>query len=309
VNSEKWAALMAEREAQMAERERRMEEREKRMESAESAERVAAAGGAGDTGGAAATGDVSGPGADEGMAYADGADGVDADDTTMADADDTTVADTDDTAAAGADNGAGAGALKDWKIDGLDMDKCLERFADDEETVLLVLRSYATNTRPLLEQARAVTQDGLPAYAIVVHGIKGSSRGICAEQVGAAAEALEHAAKAGNFEFVKRNNAAFIETAERLIGDLDIQLKAADDANQKPERETPDKLVLDRLKDACGDYDMDGVDTAMSELECFSYTAADARELIEWLRTAVARMDFGEIAERLSPGPAEQVSA
>ncbi|MDR3120487.1 MAG: response regulator, partial [Clostridiales bacterium] len=211
-------------------------------------------------------------------------------------------------AAVAANGGESAGAFADWKIDGLDMDKCLERFGGDVESVLLVLRSYATNTRPDLEKARAVTQEKLSDYAVTVHGIKGSSRGICAEPVGAAAEALEHAAKAGNFEFVSQNNAAFIAAAERLIGDLNIKLKAVDDTNQKPEREAPDRLVLDRLKDACVSYDMDGVDTMLSELECFSYTAADARELVEWLRASVDRMEFREIAERLSSGAAEQAA-
>jgi hypothetical protein len=74
-------------------------------------------------------------------------------------------------------------------VAGLDMLKGLERFGG-RESYLGILRSFAENTRPLLESMQGVTPDTLPAYTVTVHGIKGAARGICAIEVGDRAEAL-----------------------------------------------------------------------------------------------------------------------
>ena len=111
-----------------------------------------------------------------------------------------------------------------FHIDGLDLGKGVERFSGDEESYRQVLRSYAANTRSLLESVKNVTQDSLAEYAITVHGIKGSSRGIHADLAGDKAEALEQASKAGDFGFVSDNNREFADIVERLLSDLDNML-------------------------------------------------------------------------------------
>ncbi|MDR0842011.1 MAG: response regulator, partial [Acidobacteriota bacterium] len=86
---------------------------------------------------------------------------------------------------------------EDFHVAALDMDQGLKRFGGDEDVYFDVLKSYVLNTPPLLDQMRGLTEDNLPSYAIVVHGIKSSSRSIGAEGIGTLAEKLEHAAKAG----------------------------------------------------------------------------------------------------------------
>ncbi len=81
-------------------------------------------------------------------------------------------------------------------IAGLDAAKGLERFGD-EKSYTHILRSYAVNVKPLLQSLRTVTRESLAGYAVTVHGLKGSSRNIFALPLGAKAEALEHAARAG----------------------------------------------------------------------------------------------------------------
>jgi signal transduction histidine kinase/FixJ family two-component response regulator/HPt (histidine-containing phosphotransfer) domain-containing protein len=122
------------------------------------------------------------------------------------------------------------------KVRGIDMEKCLGRFGGDMEILLQVLRSYAANTGSLLDQVRggAEGEKALTDYAVVVHGIKGSSRGICAEAVADLAEALEHAAKAGDSLFVQMNNEHFIQAAETLLEGLREALGEADRENPKP---------------------------------------------------------------------------
>jgi hypothetical protein len=61
-------------------------------------------------------------------------------------------------------------------------------------------------------------------YAIVVHGIKGASYGICAQETGDAARVLELAAKAGNLEAVKGGHPAFEKMVEVLLDDINKAL-------------------------------------------------------------------------------------
>ncbi|MDR3304743.1 MAG: response regulator [Clostridiales Family XIII bacterium] len=191
------------------------------------------------------------------------------------------------------------GPFDGYSVDGVDLPKALARFGGDTEALREVLRSYAVNTPPLLAEMRVrdMPKAGLADYAVRAHGIKGSSRGICAERVGALAEALEHAAKAGELGFVSDNNDAFILSAGKLIEDLLLLLEKSDKAHPKPKRDIPDAALLGKLRASCADYDMDGIDEAMKELERFDYAAQT--DLIRWLRARIDEMDFQEIFDRL----------
>jgi len=180
------------------------------------------------------------------------------------------------------------------QVEGADLQKGFERFGHDLESFLEVLRSYAANTRPLIEAARKV--DDLAAYAIVVHGIKGSSRGIGADLAGDQAEDLEKAAKEGDLSFVAAHNAAFIETVEKLVGDLENLVPGL--TLWKPKKDKPDSRELERLLAACKAYDMDAVDAALAELEGFEYETDEG--LVAWLRENVDQMNFTQIKEKLS---------
>ena len=184
-------------------------------------------------------------------------------------------------------------------IPGLLMHKGLERFSGDEEAYFQVLRSYATNSLPLLESIRNVNGENLGDYAIVVHGLKGSSRGIGADIVGALAEALEKAAKAGDADFVLTNNAAFIDAVDMLIGGLEKLLRQKSLASSRPKQDKPDTEILSRLLTACDKYDMDGVDAAMTEIEMTDYEADG--ELTNWLRENVEQMNLTQIKEKILP--------
>ena len=108
----------------------------------------------------------------------------------------------------------------DMTVPGLDLEECLERLGGDEEVLRDILDSYVLTTPIMLKKICAVTRENLSGYAVTVHGIKGSSRNICAETVGRLAEALEHAAKADDFAFVEANNSAFIQAVEEQIAQI-----------------------------------------------------------------------------------------
>jgi len=182
------------------------------------------------------------------------------------------------------------------RISGLDMNKGLERFGS-EESYLEVLRSYAANTPPLLKTAKEVNENNLADYAIAVHGIKGSSRGICADIAASVAEALEKAAKVENFDFVNANNMAFVKTIENLVEQIEDMLDEIAKHNPKPKKDKPEKELLLKLLSACENYDIDEIDTAITEIKSFEYV--NDNELVAWLRENVDQMNYAQIVEKL----------
>jgi CheY-like chemotaxis protein len=183
-------------------------------------------------------------------------------------------------------------------ISGINVEKGLRRFNNDRESYMRVLRSFIVDTPPLLEILKQSNFDNLENYAVTVHGIKGSSRGIGADEIGDKAEALEKAARAGEHDFIRKYNSAFIEETAKLISDLEIMLGKIEGENPKQKKEKPDSETLRRLLSACEKYQMDEADAAMLELESYQYESGG--ELVEWLRLNVAQMNSQKIIEKLS---------
>ncbi len=180
-------------------------------------------------------------------------------------------------------------------IEGLDMGGVLRRFGGDEGLLMKVLRSYSAGTRRLLRDLGEYLERGnLADYAIAVHGIKGSSYGICARELGLMAETLEKAAAAGNLATIRAGHEAFEKAAEKLLGALDKDLDAIEAAADKPPaREGPAPELLLELSEAARAFDMDRVDAAMTKLEGFRYESGG--DLVAWLRERVDCMAFEEL--------------
>ncbi len=193
-----------------------------------------------------------------------------------------------------------AGLLAGIRISGTDLTRALERFGGDEAVLIDVLCSYAGNTWPLVGSLRDYLAAGnLADYAIVVHGIKGSSYGIFARETGRMAETLEMAANAGDKEAVASSHAAFEENLLGLLDAIETALAQIDARVGKPITGKPDMALLTQLRDACKAFDMDRVDAALEKLEAFRYESGG--KLVAWLREKVSEMAFEEIAA-LAPG-------
>jgi CheY-like chemotaxis protein len=191
-----------------------------------------------------------------------------------------------------------AGGIKTKEVAGLDIGRGLERYGGDEAVYLKVLHSYATSTRVLLEEVKSVGEENLHDYRIKVHGIKGSSLDLFAEQVGEAARALEQAAKDGDMSYINENNPPFCGELERLLDTLDALFVQLNEENPKPVKDKPDDELLAKLLEACKAFDMDGVDAAMEEIEKYSYQNDDG--LVSFLIDKADMMNFGEIVKKLS---------
>ena len=180
-------------------------------------------------------------------------------------------------------------------IDGVNTTAGLKRFGDDVETYIKILQSYATNTPPLLDSMMEHLKAGnLADYAIAVHGVKGSSFGICAIHAGRDAECLEMLAKEGKIEKVSAENSAFMEYMEKLLRSINGALSRYGAENRKPVAAAPDRALLRELFEACSKYDVGKVDKVMAQLESFEYE--NAAELVTWLRTHIYDMNFEEIS-------------
>jgi signal transduction histidine kinase/DNA-binding response OmpR family regulator/HPt (histidine-containing phosphotransfer) domain-containing protein len=193
------------------------------------------------------------------------------------------------------ESGKIADLIKAMRVEGLDSEKGLERFGGDGRAYMDSLRSYVVHTPPLLASAR--TTRALADYAITVHGIKGSSYGISAQAIGQRAERLEHAAKAGDLDFIEKETDGFIAAAGQFIADLTELLDTLEGNLRKPRKTAPDPILLGKIRDAAESYNMGELDRAMEELEQCSYELE--ADLVPWLREQIDKAEFEEITERL----------
>jgi len=185
------------------------------------------------------------------------------------------------------------------QVEGIDWQAGLNYFSGNRDAYLFVIRSYVENTARLITQICNVSEETLADYAIHLHGIKGSSYGIQAREIGEQAEVLEHAAKMGNFRLVSQTTPFFVENTKKLLGALS-SLVVTDKAttDEKPVRHAPDEALLDQMKKAAADFKIDELEDIMKSLESYNYETEE--ELLIWLHEKVNQMEFSAIHERLS---------
>jgi CheY-like chemotaxis protein len=184
-------------------------------------------------------------------------------------------------------------------IDGVDIAAGTTQFGG-EANYLEIIKIFIANTPKLLKSIReipaavATASEALKNYTITVHGLKGSCYGICANEVGRKAAELEQAAKAGDLDKIIEQNEPFIEAAEDLVEKLN-SLFVKDE--NKPEKETLDKTVLEKLLEAAKTYNINGMESALTELDGYSYTTGT--EILDKLREAVYGYEYKEVVKLL----------
>ena len=129
-------------------------------------------------------------------------------------------------------------------IPGLDFHKGLRMYGNDMDIYLPILRAYAQNMPELIEKLRNVTKESLPKYAIEVHGLKGASAGIGAEDISVRGTDLEMKSKAGDFQGVLDLNRAFLYDVEILVESLDKWLAQQDTKSKKSISDAPNPSVF-----------------------------------------------------------------
>jgi len=188
--------------------------------------------------------------------------------------------------------------LQGKTVPGLNFKKALRRFAGDESAYVHILRTFTMNTRKLLVFIDSFGKEDIEEYEIKVHSMRGSCGSICADELADMATELEKAARDSDWDYISTNNKIFADGVRTLISNIDDFLISIDSQTQKMSREKPDNAALKKLQIACTNYDMDGVDAIMEELDAYSYESDDG--LIEWLHENIELMNFPEVVERLS---------
>ena len=188
-------------------------------------------------------------------------------------------------------------SILDFNVEGVDFKKGVDRFVGDNVAYINILRSFAKNIPSILEKVRQVPDEDFDEYVTLVHGIRGSCYGICADSLADLADALEIAAKAGDYEFVHCHNADFVEETQRILLDITDVIAQIEGSKQKECKAEPDRQLLEKLLDSCKRHDMNGIDAIVEELDAFSYEAEG--ELVAWLKEMSDEMNYGDIVERL----------
>ncbi|MDR2500514.1 MAG: response regulator [Treponema sp.] len=194
------------------------------------------------------------------------------------------------------------GLLDGVLVPGVDLEKGKRQYR--EEAYLEVLRSYGVHIPALLEKLRRLTgrpfsPETLREYAITVHGLKGSTYGICADGTAEKAEALELAARNGELQYVETHNGALIEEAAALAQNLReaLQRLAGQQEEPKPQAEAPDMVLLQKLAGACKAYKASLMEHLLKELEQYNYTSGN--DLVAWLREQADNLEYEAIWKRL----------
>jgi CheY-like chemotaxis protein len=183
-------------------------------------------------------------------------------------------------------------------IPGVDTERGLSLYGYDKKIYITLLRSYVPNTLENLKKLKTVSKETLPDYVITVHGIKGTSAGIGAEEIRADALKLENLARAGNLEEVLALNDKLIKDAVIIVNNIKTWLAGYDLHNKKPLLKTPDRKILARLRQCCENFDMAGIDKAMTELESCNYE--EDAEMVAWLREKINISEITEVAMQLA---------
>jgi HPt (histidine-containing phosphotransfer) domain-containing protein len=184
-------------------------------------------------------------------------------------------------------------------IDGLNLAEGIARFGGNPKLYMKIIKTYVDNIGSHLDTLAGLTPEGLEAYGIEVHGVKGSCYGISANKEGDMAKELEIAAKENNYDKVLAGNAPFIAAVNELKANLQNLLDevsgGSSGGNMKPE---PDKAVLAVMLNASRSFDVEEMQEALKELEKYQYEKDG--ELVKWLGEQVTAFGYDLIEERLA---------
>ena len=185
----------------------------------------------------------------------------------------------------------------DFPVAEINFQRGLERFSGDEQAYLNVLRTFSKNSPIVLDSARTLNIKKPRAYITAVHGLKGACYGICADEVGDLAKALEFAGVNGDFDYILISNDVFILRMTSLISEICMFLSSLTDDTKKDVKDSPDAEMLKTVLSACKRHSMSDTDDAVAELEKFDYSSNG--DLVTWLREMADEMEYSEIAKRL----------
>ena len=121
----------------------------------------------------------------------------------------------------------------DIQIPGVDEKEVMDQYEDDIELYAKVARSFIAVTPDVLNKLRLIenqpeSTDALAKYAACIHGLKGASATVGAEETRKGALHLEKLAKSGDLQGVLAGNSTFLAQTEKLLDDMRGWIKQFD---------------------------------------------------------------------------------
>jgi HPt (histidine-containing phosphotransfer) domain-containing protein len=110
--------------------------------------------------------------------------------------------------------------VSDINIPGVDAGLGSSLYGGEMDIYMAVLRSFTANIPETINKLKNVSEETLPQYATVVHGLKGSCASIAAELIKEKAYDLEKKAKAGDLGGVLAQNETLLKETEQLVKDI-----------------------------------------------------------------------------------------
>jgi hypothetical protein len=113
------------------------------------------------------------------------------------------------------------------------------------------------------------------------------------------AEALEIAAKAGDYAAVEAGNEPFIQKVEELLPRFAEMIERAEgtESGGKNKLPEPDRALLTKILEAGAEYDIEMMQKTLEELEKHDYESGG--ELVKWIRERVVDFAYDEVREKL----------
>ncbi|MBO4415574.1 MAG: response regulator [Lachnospiraceae bacterium] len=137
-------------------------------------------------------------------------------------------------------------------------------------------------------------------YTIKVHALKSSARIIGAEELSEKAYKLEMAGKAGDFDYIRNNNPAFMDeyvSYKELLAPIFPEKE--DDDSSKPEADpTMMQEAYGLLKQAALSMECEMLDDVFTEMEAYHIPESDS-ELWKKLKEATDQFDYDTVLELL----------
>lgn len=128
----------------------------------------------------------------------------------------------------------------------------------------------------------AYDNDDIKLYTVKVHALKSSARIVGATALADAAQALEDAGNAGDVDFIKANNAKFLEDYRAFKEKLaDLKAGAADDEGKDPIPDDELKDAYATLSEVIPQMDYDSVEMIIAQVKEYKLPEDDAKAFSE----------------------------
>jgi CheY-like chemotaxis protein len=190
--------------------------------------------------------------------------------------------------------------LLEHPVEGVDFTTALILYGNSGAAYIPILKSFVSNTPPLLEKMNTDLETSPADYLIAVHGLKGTCNAIGATETGTLARELEFGMKERNIKLVKFRNKELVEKAGGLVEGLKKMLDEFESSRPAEKRETrtePDGELLRRLSEATAAFNSNETEEILRELEQYRYERRE--DLVQWLRERAENFDYDAMHQRL----------